>query len=176
MPLRVTSKEAKVLQLTIEGGAEEVKQKGKRDNEEEREQALFFARRDEYKDRYPALQWMFATLNGVYIPKPLLRQALESGMTAGVLDIWLPWRREEAGAERVIPGLAMDMKAKKGRPSERQLEWAQMLVSCGWRVYFPHCAVEAWWIVAGYLGIVGADHFAADLERQSNYARVLAGK
>lgn len=173
--LRATKAVARMYQLTIDGQAEEVTPKKRpRDNEEEREQALLFARRKEYLEKYPDLRYLFATLNGVYIPRPYLSRVVASGLVAGVLDVWLPVaRRNEDGT--LCPGVIMDMKKpKKGRPSSDQLRWAEQLTACGFRVFFPTSALEAWWILCCYLGISGPDHIAADLERQSELGRIRA--
>jgi hypothetical protein len=123
---------------------------------------------------YPALAWLFATFNGIYLPGALKQKIKAQGLTQGVLDLWLPCRREEPDGT-LIPGLAMDLKSAKGRPTPKQLEWAAMLISNGWRVYFPSSAQEAWWLIASYLGIIGKDHYAKTLQLRSDYQKHLTG-
>lgn len=175
MALRATKRQARMYQLNLEGGADEVKQKRKPPfKEEHRHQVLLFTRRLQLMDRYPDLRWMFSTLNGIYIPPALLKEATDAGLIRGVFDVFLPISRRDRDGTHAC-GLAMDLKKLKGgSASKEQLEWAARLVASGWRVYFPAGAVDAWRCVACYLGITGRDHWAPDLQQQEEYIRLLA--
>ncbi len=66
MPLKVaTAKQAKVYQLNLDGGKVEVKQKKPRVYEEAEQQALYFSWLRQMEPKYPALRWIFSTLNGL---------------------------------------------------------------------------------------------------------------
>jgi hypothetical protein len=176
MPVRATKRQARAYQLNLEGGADEVKQKRKPAfREEQRHQVLLFTRRLQLMEKYPDLRWMFSTLNGIYIPPALLKEAIDAGLTRGVFDVFLPISRHDRDGTHSC-GLAMDLKKLKGgAASKEQLEWAARLVQSGWRVYFPEGVVQAWWILSAYLGIQGPDNFARDLQQQEEYIRLLAG-
>ena len=168
--VRVTRKDARVYQQNIFGEAEECKPKRKpKRNWEEDDQVALFGRRDEYQSKYRPLCRLFATLNGIYVPPALLSRVKRSGLTKGVLDIWLPIRRVDADGN-VWGGLVIDLKRKgKGKPSPEQLEWARDLVENGYRAYFCEGSVEAWRAICCYLGITGADHVARDLEEWEDW-------
>lgn len=176
MALKVTKQQAKIYQLRLDGSEADVVKPARapRNNEEEREQALLFQRRDDYQGEYPILEYLFSTLNGVYLPPALKKRVSASGLTKGVLDIMLNCERVDADGQQ-WNGLAMDMKAWKGRPTPEQLAFASHLARQHWRVYFPVGSLEAWHILCCYLGIAGRDHVAADMEARSEYLRLLAG-
>ena len=175
MPVKMTTAQVKVLQHRLDSDdPDDVTPKKPRDNEEEREQILFFERREEFVSKYPVLEWMYATLNGVYLPDGIKKRVNDAGLTPGVLDIWFHGLYDDPDGSQ-FAGLVMDMKKKKGgRPSPDQLRWAARLVSLGYRVYFPAGATDAWRILCGYIGISGEDHLAEDMERRSEYQCLLA--
>lgn len=186
MPLKVTAAEARALtkktkqavglQMTIDGDLEEVVVKKTQRRLEAMHQALLFQHVRRMLARYPVLAWLFSTLNGVFMPSAIRARAIEAGMGRGILDLWFPFQRVEwrEDGKIILPGLAMDLKVTT-RPTKEQKEWADMLVSCGWRVYFPTSAIEAWRLLCSYVGIVGADHYAAELESQCETMELFAG-
>jgi hypothetical protein len=167
MALRATAKQAKLLQMTLDGEAEPAG-KASPQNPEEQYQALLFARRNALQGQYPPLGWLFSTLNGVNLPPHVRARVNATGRTKGVLDVWLPVQRGEWA------GVAIDLKRHRGgAPSKEQLDWARHLVANGWRVYFCKGALDAWRCLACFLQISGADHIAADLEGQERYVRTI---
>jgi len=152
--------------MNLDGQAEEVKVKGKRRREEAMHQAAFMAHRKVKVADYPNLNYLFATLNGIFLPPHLRAQAIEAGMAPGILDLWYMVRREP------YAGLVMDMKKlKDGRPSADQKEWAAHLVAQGYLVIFPAGCVDAWRCLCAFEGIVGKDHIASDLIARENSIR-----
>ncbi len=125
------------LQLTIEGQAEPAgtQEKEKRDNPEQRVQIAVFAKRRVLLPRYPQLRYLYATLNGIYIPPALLQQIAEAGLVKGVLDLRMDAEHVEEGG-RHWAGLCIDVKAEEGRPTPEQLDWAAQLWKIGIRAYF----------------------------------------
>jgi hypothetical protein len=169
--MRATRKDARAYQLNLSGGKEEAAPKRRLNNEEAQHQALLFVNRLLMLQKYPVLRWLFATLNGLFIPRHLLAKAVEAGMAKGILDLWYPVRRiEEDGT--VYCGLAMDLKKlKDGRATKEQKEWAAHLAANGWRVYFPEGVVDAWRCLCCYAGISGEDHIAAEMVAHEDFIR-----
>jgi hypothetical protein len=153
--MRATNREAKLYQLNLEGGADQVATKP-RDNEEEREQTALFDLREARVERYPDLAFLYATLNGVFIPTALKSRISRAGLTAGVPDLWLPLSRDP------WKGLVIDLKSHTGRPTREQRTWMERLIKEGWRGYFcggvenwlSPCE-EAWYCICAYLEISG---------------------
>jgi hypothetical protein len=174
MALRLTKAELKTYQLNLDGGAERVCGKGKRRNLEAQSQALLFRRRKELLEIWPQLRYLFATLNGLYIPPHLRAKAVEAGLIEGPLDMWYVAQHHDPDGT-IFGALVMDLKIPPNGPSDEQLKWAAHLVKNGCRVYFPTSALEAWWLFCCYAGIHGADHWAADLAHAEAQTRLLAG-
>ena len=169
--MRATRKDVKAYQLNLSGGKEEAPPKRRRNNEEAQHQALLFVNRLLMLGKYPFLRWLFATLNGLFIPPHLLAKAVEAGMAKGILDLWFPVRRIDPDG-RVWSGLAMDLKRLEGgRPTKEQREWADHLVANGWVVFFPAGVVDAWRCLCCYVGISGEDHLAVELAAREDYIR-----
>jgi hypothetical protein len=161
------------VQITLDGERERVRRGGKR-SEEAQHQAVLFARIRRLRPQYPVLRWIFATLNGMWIPGHLLARAIEAGMERGILDIWCPWRRVDPDG-CVWSGLVIDLKKLKGGvPTPEQLAWASHLIENGYRVYFCAGCVDAWRCLACYLGISGRDHWAGDLQSQEDAIRQMS--
>lgn len=171
MPLRVTKAEARAYQTTLDGTTVEVTERKKPVREEAMHQAALMRHRKQMEPIYPNLQFLFSTLNGIFLPPKLRAQAVEAGMAPGILDMFYMLRREGAPGDSYV-GLAMELKKlKDGRPSADQLTWAQHLVANGWLVCFPAGCVEAWRILCGFEGISGADHLSEELIREEKTIR-----
>lgn len=76
---------------------------------------------------YPDLRWMFAVPNGGKRTKQQGRWMAAEGLRRGVPDVWLPVPR---GAH---PGLVIEHKVGKNKPTEEQTEWLAGLAALGWR-------------------------------------------
>ena len=166
------------LQLTLDGQAEAIPTpKAPRNNEEQQTQIALFAKRRVLQATYPELRFLYATLNGIYIPPALLRQVADAGLTKGVLDLRLDVPHVEASG-RHWAGLCLDLKAKTGKPTPEQLDWAAQLATCGIRAGFAmgdakqgySALQDAWWTIASYLGLSGDDHYQAYLTQEQKYA------
>lgn len=182
MALRVSKEEARrlqaeankrIVQHTLEGEEEDVTPAKERANEEEKAQIALFELRLVRMERYPDLKRMFATLNGVYLPTSVRKRVAQSGLVPGILDVWLPVPRpNEEGGE--YKGLVVDLKYGYGKPTPEQLDWAQFLVSAGWRAYFTGgtpakqmgltTLEDTWYTISTYLGIVGEPPYLTDAE------------
>ncbi len=166
--LRVNRQQAKSYQLNIDGGTDEVTTKRRKNNAEEQAQTLIFQERDTQALKYPALLWLFSTLNGVFLPPGLVKRVKGAGLTEGVPDMLLPVERIDQDGTRYA-GLAIELKKKKNAyPTPKQREWLQHLAANGWRAYVCHGATDAWHTICSYLGISGAtDHWNRPLQRQA---------
>lgn len=155
MPLRLTPQEVRHLQTALDGGTDDVTPT-RRDNIEEREQIALFDLRDARVGRYPDLAFLFATMNGVFVPPAILTRFSRAGLTKGVLDLWLPLPRGP------YKGLVIDLKSPTGVPTPEQKIWITRLIAEGWQGFFcggvkgwlSPCA-DAWYCICAYLGIAG---------------------
>lgn len=165
--MRATKQQVKTYQLNLAGGADEAEQeKKKRRKEEAMHQAALMAHCRVKLATYPNLEYLFATLNGIFMPPHIRAQAVEAGLAPGILDLWYPVRQEP------YAGLVMELKKlKDGRPSTKQKQWAAHLSKQGFLVVFPAGCVEAWRVLCCYEGIVGADHIARELVAQEDGIR-----
>jgi hypothetical protein len=117
----------------------------RRDHEHE-EQVALFAWAAENEANYPDLHWLFAVPNWIGVRTAKQGARLKSeGRKAGVLDVWLPVRRGPH------PGLAIEMKVGKNRPTAEQTKWLNHLSSQGWSVWVAYSADEAKRDILGYL-------------------------
>jgi hypothetical protein len=173
MALRATQKQVKVYQMRLDGEPPDLVET-KRRKLEAAYQALVIDWRRQYVGRYPILGRLYATLNGVDIPPKLRKYFVEMGMVKGVFDLCFPQKRVDADGT-VWSGCVIDVKAEGGYPTTEQKEWAAWYVANGWRAYFCTGAVETWRTLCSFAGITGADHYAADLARQEETVRKLAG-
>jgi hypothetical protein len=99
------------------------------------------------ESKYPPLGNMFAIPNG---GKRNLREAArmkKEGVRAGVPDIFLAW----AGNGR--NGLFIEMKASKGRLTDKQTEWMINLLDANFQVEVCFSWVEAANVICKYLNI-----------------------
>lgn len=99
---------------------------------------------------HPALRWLAHIPNGGYRPKSTLGSI--PGVKAGIPDLVLWWSRFDA-EDRVCPGLAIEMKRKPNKPSDKQLEWIAHLRSEGWRCEVCYSAQAAIGVLKEYLEI-----------------------
>jgi hypothetical protein len=76
--------------------------------------------------QYPELKYLFSTLNGVRLSMWVATKMKRSGMTKGVLDLWLPCRRGE------YAGLVIELKHGDNHPTAEQQEWIAFLNSQGY--------------------------------------------
>lgn len=81
--------------------------------------------------RWPELEDMFATLNGLRLTIGQAVKAKAAGMTKGIADIWLPVPRGD------YHGLVIELKkAKGGKKSDEQVKRIARLVSRGYFACF----------------------------------------
>lgn len=171
MPLRATKSQARALQLTLEGAPDTQKKRKPPIYEEAMHQAALFAYLNQLRPRHPCLRWIFATLNGVYIPTGLRLQMLDQGLTPGVVDVMdLTRRIDDDGT--VWSGIVIDLKAAKGAyPTDDQKLFLLYASANGFRAYICPGCLDAWHCLAAYHGITGPDHKAEFLIQQENHIR-----
>jgi hypothetical protein len=85
-----------------------------------------WARHPLVRKKYPDLDLLFATLNGVHLGKAQAGKAKAAGLLAGVYDVFLPVRRSE------YVGLIVEMKFDKGRLSDEQKWFGARMQENGW--------------------------------------------
>lgn len=109
--------------------------------------ALFvWSRNPAVRSKYPGIDLLEASLNGVHLSKSQAGKAWAAGMLRGALDLNLPVARGK------YHGLRIEMKWGKNQMSTDQKWYAGRLVDEGW------CVVTCWdWdsarrTIVGYLG------------------------
>lgn len=91
--------------------------------------ALFeWARNPAVQRKYPGIDLLEASLNGVHLHKAQAGKAKAAGLLAGALDLNLPVARGP------YHGLRIEMKYGKNKMSDEQVWYATRLVEEGWRV------------------------------------------
>jgi hypothetical protein len=161
MPVRVSKTQARILQRTIDGGADDVTPV-QRNNLETQHQILLVAHCRFYKDRYAGLRWLYANLNGVKLTPKVVKEAKAMGMEKGLFDLHL----HEAGVDGKA-GLALDMKIPPNGPTREQREWQAHLRALNWTAEFPCSALAGWKWICRHLGI---NDIAADQELERRQA------
>lgn len=174
MALKATAAQVRAFQTTLDGDVEEVTTRKKSLHEEAQHQAALMQWRDRMQESYPNLQFLFSTLNGVFMPPHIRAKAIEAGMAKGVLDLIYLVRYEEKDGG--FSGLVMDLKKLKGgKPTPDQIVWAKHLVAQGFLVLFPEGCLEAWRCLCCFEGITGRDHIAQGLMQREESIRRICG-
>lgn len=84
---------------------------------------------------YPALRWMFAIPNGGSRDKITAGKLKAEGVKAGVADVFLPVPKNG------FHGLWIEMKKPEdGKPSDKQLEFRDAMLTNG----YGHCICYGW--------------------------------
>jgi hypothetical protein len=95
--------------------------------------------------KYPGLQLLSASLNGVKMTPAQAGKAKAAGMLKGEHDLKLPVARG-----RWI-GLSIEMKAGSNRPTADQLDYGSALEAEGWKVVYAWSWTEARDAIVDYL-------------------------
>lgn len=95
--------------------------------------------------KYPRLDLLSCSLNGVKLTKAQAGKAKAAGMLSGEHDVKLPVR--SCG----YIGLSIELKYGKNRPTKEQLWYAQRLTEEGWYVQFCWTWIEAAEHIKAYL-------------------------
>lgn len=88
-------------------------------------------------EKYPGLDWLHCSLNGVKLTAVQARIAKAMGMKAGISDLFLPVKRGE------FSGLVIEMKAGKNKPTQEQLDYLNHMASQGFAAMWCAGAVAA---------------------------------
>jgi len=90
-------------------------------NSEHEEQCIIFEWSKFMKGKYPQLNFMFSTLNGIRLTIGQAKKAKRSGNKKGISDICLPWNNGK------YYGLWIELKASKGKPTKEQKEFIEFM-------------------------------------------------
>lgn len=127
-----------------------MRRKPRRDLEHQ-EQVKLFEWAAENEGKHPELRWMFAVPNFTgHTGRRRARQKQGARLKAegrkpGVLDIWLPIKR---GSH---PGLAIEMKVNRNKPTPEQTKWLNHLDAEGWGTAVCYSADDAKREILAYL-------------------------
>lgn len=102
--------------------------------------------------QWPELRFLFAVPNAAQRTAANARLNIAMGLKAGVPDLLLPVARDGCF------GLAIEMKVKRGKPTEQQVEWLSGLQSLGWRAVICYSATEAIELLRAYMSARATDH------------------
>lgn len=97
--------------------------------------------------KYPELKLASCSLNGVKLSKAQAGKARASGMLAGEHDVRLPVARGGYTC------LSVEMKAGDNRPSDKQLEYGELLEAEGGFVRYCWTWIEAKEVIEAYLAM-----------------------
>lgn len=93
--------------------------------------ALFtWARNPAVLAKYPGINLLEGSLNGVKLSKAQAGKAKAAGMLKGSHDIKLPVPKGG------FTGLSIELKAGKNKPTEEQIEHGEALIEQGWKVLY----------------------------------------
>ena len=95
------------------------------------QQAVFiWARMPMNVKKYPGLDLLEGTLNGVRLTASQAGKAKAAGMLKGVHDVRLPVARGS------FIGLSVELKCGKNKPTKEQLDYGEALKREGWKVLY----------------------------------------
>ena len=107
---------------------------------------LFFSLMRWHAIKWPKLNKIFSTWNGVkFESEQAAIRAKTTGLVAGVPDIIWPVKNDR------FSGLWLEMKIKPNRPTEKQLEFIELLNSEGYHAQVVWSAREAEEVVINYI-------------------------
>lgn len=123
-----------------------IPRKPRRSPEHAEQAALIeWARNPAVVSKYPGIDLLSCSLNGVKLSKAQAGKAKAAGMLAGEHDLSLPVARG-----RYI-GLSIEMKYGRNKPTEEQRWYGQRLEDEGWMVRYCWSWPEAQQIIEYYL-------------------------
>ena len=112
---------------------------------EHHEQVTIFKWAKQMEGKYPALKYIFGTLNGVPLKIHQAAKAKRAGNKQGVPDIIFPYNNGK------YPGLYIELKIPGGRVSKEQREYISFLKSQGYLADVRVGSVEAIDLIIDYL-------------------------
>jgi hypothetical protein len=116
-----------------------------RDSEEHHHQASIFNWAETLIYKYPELDLLNGSLNGVRLTKAQAGKAKATGMKKGYPDLHLPV------AKGIYHGLYIELKTKKGRVTPDQNKWLQMLANQGYSCHVCRGSEAAIGVICQYL-------------------------
>lgn len=119
----------------------------RRQQRERQEQEALIVWRDLFAPSVPALKWLHASLNGVYLTPGQARKAKAGGMVAGIWDIFLPDHNDH-----ITPfcGLYIEMKAPGAKLTPEQESFRDEHLH-GHRFAVCYSWIEAALVICDYL-------------------------
>lgn len=114
---------------------------------EEQEQIIIFEWASMMSSKYPELEYLNASLNGLRLTIGQAVKAKRLGMKKGFPDINLPVLR------RGKTSLYIELKVDKNKPSTEQIKWNKFLNDHGHLAVFCWGSVEAIEVIKNYLDI-----------------------
>lgn len=110
--------------------------------------ALFaWARLPGQSQRFPGIELLEGSMNGVKLTKGQAGKAKAAGMLRGAHDVRLPVARGS------FIGLSIEMKYGKNKPTPEQIEYGNRLAVEGWRVEYCWDWTKAKEIIVEYLSM-----------------------
>lgn len=116
---------------------------------EHNEQAALFNWAKYYETKCKLLKMMFAIPNGGHRHKAVAAKMKAEGVKAGVPDIFLAVQWSVCGIP--IPGLFIEMKIGKNKPTQSQAEWIRKLEEGGYQCKVCYSWIDAAFVICDYL-------------------------
>lgn len=132
----------------IEVGKSSVQASKKRSQPQQREhqeQVALFRMAEQAVSKYPELDLLNGSLNGVRLTIGQATKAKKAGMKKGYPDIFLPVQRKG------YAGLYIELKVKGGYVRPEQKAWLKRLKEEGYYCTVCYTALEAWDEIVQYL-------------------------
>jgi hypothetical protein len=110
------------------------------------EQVHLFLWAEYNRKKYPCLNYLHASLNGVKLTIGQAVKAKRGGMKKGVPDIHLPFNNG------THTSLYIEMKVDKNKPTTEQMAWLNWLEKQGAKCAVCYCAGDAIRTILDYIG------------------------
>ncbi len=128
-------------------GAQRPKKRSQPQQCEHQEQVALFRMAEQASVKYPELDLLNGSLNGVRLTIGQATKAKKAGMKRGYPDIFLPVQRKG------YAGLYIEMKVKGGYLRSEQKAWLKRLKDEGYYCTVCYSALEAWDEIMAYLDV-----------------------
>lgn len=122
---------------------------------ERQEQEIVIGWARSLESKYPKLSRLHCSLNGVWLPPKLAKEAKDGGMVSGVPDLHLPVPMQVG--EVVFHGLWIELKSMDGVLSTNQKRWLGELNEDGYAAVCCKGAKAAINVIANYMNIKQED-------------------
>lgn len=116
------------------------------------EQKALFQWALQVERQLPELRNLFAVPNGGDRHPAVAAKLKAEGVRRGVPDVMLAWVVRDERGQIMAPGLYIEMKAGRNRPTPEQLDWRSRLIAAGYSWWVCYSWKDAANAILEYLG------------------------